>query len=256
MISVVGILFKELLKNRSILGYTLALTFLGWGTFSLEAFPEKAILTLVQVTLIILPLLTSIFSAIYYYNSKEFILLLLAQPINRRQLILSLYTVLISVFNAALIIGLGIPTFFYAGFEAPGLYLILTGFLLNAVFTAFSLMLVVRIRDKSRGIGAVLILWIAFAFLFDGGLLYLMYSFADYPIESVILVLSLFNPIDIGRFLVLIHTDSSALLGLSGSIFSNFFGSVKGILISLFSLIGWSSFGLFFLLRSFSQKDF
>jgi hypothetical protein len=41
----------------------------------------------------------------------------------------------------------------------------------------------------------------------------LIYSFADYPLEKATLALVLLNPVDLGRILMLIQLDISALMG-------------------------------------------
>jgi Cu-processing system permease protein len=47
---------------------------------------EKALLSLVNVVLFVTPLVTLVFATVYQYNAREFIELLLAQPVKRRQL--------------------------------------------------------------------------------------------------------------------------------------------------------------------------
>src|SRR5690554_198861 len=91
----------DLLKNKVIIAYTLILALTGWGTFMIESQPEKAILILMQATLLVLPLISMVFATIYYYNSQDFIALLLAQPIGRSTVIKSFYFGL----NTALILG-------------------------------------------------------------------------------------------------------------------------------------------------------
>lgn len=76
-------------------------------------------------------------------------------------------------------------------------------------------------------------IWLFFSILYDGILLLIMFQFSDYPIEKLIIVLSSFNPVDISRILILIHTDYSALMGYSGALFKEFLGSQKGSVVIL-----------------------
>ena len=53
--------------------------------------PAKAQLSLVSVVLFLVPLVSIVFGTVYLYNAREFIELLLAQPVNRRQMYGGLY---------------------------------------------------------------------------------------------------------------------------------------------------------------------
>ena len=79
-------IFADILKNRIVLVYTLLLAVLAWSVFSLEDDSNKGVLTLLNIVLLTTPLVSIIFTAIYLYNSAEFIELLLSQPIRRRKI--------------------------------------------------------------------------------------------------------------------------------------------------------------------------
>src|SRR5690606_41843496 len=48
----------------------------------------------------------------------------------------------------------------------------------------------VYIKDKARGIGAALMIWLFFTLIFDGLVLFLLFQLIDYPLENLIVVLS------------------------------------------------------------------
>ena len=58
----------DILKNKIILVYTLILAVLSWGVFSLEDNSTKGLLTLLNVVLLTVPLVSVIFSTIYIYS--------------------------------------------------------------------------------------------------------------------------------------------------------------------------------------------
>lgn len=244
----------DLIRNRVVLGYVVLLSVIGWGTFALESQPEKALLVLMQVTLLALPLIVMIFATIYYYNSLEFILLILAQPIARSTVITSIFTGLMVAFSLGFLLGMGLPLVIFYPSNESGL-LILSGILLTMLFIAIALYVSTLMRDKSKGMGLALLLWAFFSFIFDGTMLFLMYQFADYPIEKGVLVLSLFNPIDIARILVIMKTEASAMLGLSGAVFRDFFGSSTGVLVSVGTLIIWVIVPFWLARKRFLRKD-
>ena len=85
MFKMIRLVALDVLKNRTIIVYTLLLACLSWSVFSLEDNPTKAVLTLLNLMLLTVPLVSIIFSTIYIYNSAEFIDLLVSQPISRKK---------------------------------------------------------------------------------------------------------------------------------------------------------------------------
>jgi Cu-processing system permease protein len=249
-----NIVFQDLLKNKVVVGYFLLLSLIGWGMFMIESHPQKVILTLLQVTLMILPPMTVVFATIYYYNSQEFILMLLSQPIHRKRLFRGLFFGLALAFALAYLFGLGLPLLIFYP-SAESVFLLSSGLFLSFSFTAIALFMSTHLHDKARGMGAALVVWAVFAFVYDGLLLLFMYQFSDYPIEKAVLVLSFFNPIDIARILVIMKTEASAMLGLSGAVFKDFFGSSTGVYISAAVLSAWVLIPFAIARRKFIRKD-
>ena len=75
--------FIDIVKNKIVLFYTLALLIISLSIFNISETSEKAIISLLNIELIVLPLICGVFSTIYFYNSSEFIEVLVAQPILR-----------------------------------------------------------------------------------------------------------------------------------------------------------------------------
>lgn len=245
----------DLLKNKAIMIYGLLLAVLGWGMFFIESQPEKNILALLQITLIVVPLMTGVFATIYYYNASEFIQLLLIQPVKRSRIIWGVFIGLTSGFILSFLLGIGLPLLIFYPTIAS-FYLILAGILLSVIFTGLVLWISTHQQDKARSIGIVLMLWLFFSFIFDGLLLWVMYQLAEYPIEKSILSATFFNPISIARILVVMQTEAAAILGLSGALFQDYFGSFKGSVISIFALLIWTIVPYYFVRRKFVKQDF
>mgnify|MGYP003451498561 CR=1 FL=1 len=89
---IIKIILLDILKNKIVIGYTLILGLLSWSSFGLEDNSAKGLLTILNVILFTVPLVSILFATIYLYNSSEFIELLLSQPIKRRKIWLSLLT--------------------------------------------------------------------------------------------------------------------------------------------------------------------
>ncbi len=254
MNKIVKYVIADILKSKSILLYTFALLILSFSIFSIEEHPDKGIVSLLNIILFLVPLISMIFSTIYLYNSIEFIELLVSQPLRRQTIWLSIFIGLAGAMTLAFVIGIGIPVLIYA-YGTSGLMLILCGSALSIIFVSIALLAAVRIRDKAKGIGLVILLWLYFALLFDALVLFLLFQFADYPIENALIAVSMLNPIDLSRILILLEVDLSALMGYTGALFKNFFGTGGGMAISSIVMILWMILPLWFSLRYFKKKD-
>jgi len=100
----------DILRSKVILAYTLFLFIVSISLFRLEENNGKAMLSLLNIVLIVVPLISMIFSTIHYYNSYEFIELMLAQPMSRRRILLSEYSGVALSLVSAFFIGVGVPT--------------------------------------------------------------------------------------------------------------------------------------------------
>lgn len=244
----------DILKNKIVLVYTLILAVLSWSVFSLEDNSTKGLLTLLNVILLTVPLVSVIFSTIYIYNSSEFIELLLSQPIKRSKIWFSLFFGLSISLLLAFAIGAGIPILVYAPSDV-GIMMLLVGVFITVVFVAIAFLSSIATRDKAKGIGIAILLWMFFALLFDGLILFLSFQFADYPIEKIMVGITVLNPIDLARILILLHLDVSAMMGYTGAIFKNFFGNQVGIIAAFTILFLWVLVPFLFSLKQFRTKD-
>jgi len=244
----------DILKNKVILAYTAFLFIISISLFQMEENSSKAVLSLLNIVLIVVPLVSMVFSTIHWYNSYEFIELMLTQPISRKKVLLSEFTGISSSMVTAFLIGVGLPVAIYH-FNRTGLALILTGSLLTLVFTSIAFLASVRSKDKARGIGAALLLWFYFALIYDGLVLTILFAFSDYPMEKITLLLSSLNPIDLGRIYLMLQMDVSALMGVTGATLQNFLGSSTGLFYTLGIMMVWMVVPLLLAIRSFNKKD-
>jgi len=179
---------------------------------------------------------------------------MLTQPISRKKVLVSEYTGISSSLVTAFLIGTGIPVVIY-NFDSTGISLIIIGTLLTLIFTSIAFLASVKSKDKARGIGIALLLWFYFVLIFDGLLLLILFSFSDYPMEKFTLFLSSLNPVDLGRIYIMLHMDVSALMGYTGAVYKDFFGSGTGMLYTLGIMAIWALVPFWLALRSFNKKD-
>ncbi len=244
----------DILRNRIVMAYMIFLILLGFSLFNLNDNPSKGLLSLMNVVLIIVPLVSIIFASIYMYNSAEFIELLVSQPFKRNNLWLSFFIGLSLSLSLAFFIGCGIPVLLFAA-NATGIMIIGMGILLSVIFTAIALLATVLTRDKAKGIGVSILLWLYFTLIFDGIILFLLFQFMDYPLEKAMIGFSILNPVDLSRVLILLKMDASALMGVTSAVFSDVFGSSMGMTVALFILLLWIFFPIWISVRKFNRKD-
>ena len=254
MLKISKYVLYDIVRNKVMIAYTLFLFIVSMSLFQMEENSAKAVLSLLNIVLIVVPLVSLVFSTIHWYNSYEFIEVLLTQPISRKKVLLNEYVGIASSLIAAMFIGVGIPILIY-NFDATGIALLLIGCLLSLVFTSIAFLASVKAKDKARGIGIALMLWFYFALIFDGLILLVLFSFSDYPLEKFTLFLSSLNPVDLGRIYIMLHMDVSALMGYTGATYKEFFGSGSGMFYSISIMLLWIAFPLLLSIRSFNRKD-
>ncbi|MEX2528652.1 MAG: ABC transporter permease subunit [Gemmatimonadota bacterium] len=251
---------RDILRSRWILlygGFFLLLTDL---LFRFGGSGERVILSLLNVILIGIPLVGIVLGAMYFYASREFTELLLAHPVRRRSLFMGLFLGLTLPMSLAFVLGTGLPYWAHGGGLGGGwgpLFSLLgTGVLLTLVFVALAYLVAVRTEDRIKGLGLCLGAWIAFAVVYDGLILMAIYLLGDFPLERVVLTLSLLNPVDLARILLLLEFDVSALMGFTGAVFRDFFGGDVGKLTAVSALLAWLALPFALGIRSFRKKNF
>lgn len=250
---------RDLVRSRWLLGYAM---FFALATFALLRFSDsetKALLSLSNVVLLVVPLANIVFGTMYLYASREFVELLLAQPVRRRELFAGLLLGLIAPVTMAVIAGIGVPLALMGvapetlriGFLIAGIAAALT-----AVFTAIASAIAYWIEDRVRGLAAAIGVWLLVAVVYDAIVLMAAVQFADYPIERPMLVAMFTNPVDLARLLLLTRFDAAALLGYTGAVFQSFLAGAVGLLVAGTALLFWILAPAGLGMRRFLRKDF
>jgi Cu-processing system permease protein len=251
---VIKYIFQDLLRTRFTILYTLFLFFSTIAMFQLDTDPGKVVMSLLNIILIVVPLVSVIFTTIHFYNSYEFIELMVAQPLQRRIVFLSEYAAVASSLCISFIAGVGIPMVAYGG-NTTGFVLLFTGTVLTLVFVSFAFLASVLTRDKAKAIGVALLFWFYFSLIYDGLLLWIVYAFSDYPLEKVTLVMIAFNPVDLARLVMLLQMDISVLMSYTGAFFKSILGNNMGMMFSFVILLAWIVVPITVAERVFRRKD-
>ncbi|SFR34937.1 Cu-processing system permease protein [Robiginitalea myxolifaciens] len=260
MLKILKYSFYDLLRSRWAYAYFLFYLILGFVLLFLNGDLSKAVITLMNLIIILVPLISTIFGVMYFYSSREFTELLLAQPVRRDAIFLGQYLGITGTLASGLLLGLGIPFVAYGLFQSNEIYdfitLIVSGLALTFIFTGLAFNIAVRNENRIRGFGYAVLLWLFMAVVYDGLFLLTLIIFEEYPLDHFSLSATVFNPIDLSRILILLKLDISALLGYTGAVFKNFLGTKSGIFISCLALLSWIVIPLWTFMRKSRKKDF
>lgn len=252
--------FYDLMRSRWSYVYFLFYFLLSLVMLFLNNDLSKAIITFMNVIVILVPLIGTIFGVMYFYNSKEFTELLLAQPLKRSSIFVGQYLGVAISLSLSLILGIGIPFIIYGLLISGSIWnftlLLTTGLLLTFIFTALAFNISLANDNKIKGFGYAVLLWLFMSVIYDGLFLLSLIIFDDYPLDKLALIGTVLNPIDLSRTLILLKLDLSALMGYTGAVFKQFFGTRLGLIISLISLCLWVIIPVLKISSQSRKKDF
>lgn len=252
--------FLDLMRSKWSYVYLLFYLILGLVLLFLNHDLSKAVITLLNVVMVLVPLISTVFGVMYYYNSVEFTELLLALPVSRRTVFLGQYLGVAISQSISLILGLGIPFILYGLFRSTAVFdfviLIILGAALSFIFTGLSFNLALRNDNKIQGFGYAILLWLFMAVIYDGIFLLMLIQFENYPLDKFALTAIALNPIDLSRVLILLKMDLSALMGYTGAVFKSFLGTSTGMLVSAIMLMLWIAIPAYDIVLKSRYKDF
>lgn len=245
----------DLLRSKLIPVYTLLLFAVSSVFFYMDGDATKSLISLLNIVLLLIPLVTIVFCTIHFYNSREFMEMLLSQPVSRKNLYAAQWMSVTGSLCIAFLTGVGGAILFWSP-NALFLLLLISGLFLTLVFSSIAFLISSSINDKAKGMGVTLLVWFFFAIIYDGIVLSMLFAFSDYPLDGLVVVLSALNPIDLARLLLLLKIDNAAILGYTGNIFKNFLGTNVGIAAASFTLLLWVIIPWQWGWRIFNRKDF
>lgn len=251
---------RDLARNRWLLAYAVAFWAVTEALFYFGGTGPQVILSLLNAVLFVVPLVALVFGTAHVHASREFIEMLLAQPLSRRAVFTGLYLGLALPLTASFLLGAGTPLLLHgvaAGAPRVALALLaLGGALLTLTFAALAMAIALSAEDRLRGMALALGAWFIVTLAYDGAVLILISALGEWPLERPLLALMLLNPVDVARVLVLTSLDASALLGYTGALFRRVFGTALGPVVAMTVLATWAAIPVFFARRRFLRRDF
>jgi Cu-processing system permease protein len=252
--------FFDLIRSRWIYAYLLFFLLVTTGLVQFSQDLSRAMISLMNILLILCPLIGTLFGALYFYNSREFIDLLLALPLPRRSIFLGKYLGLAFSLSISFIAGITVPLMIFgilsSGLMMNFLTVLSAGIFLTLIFTGLAFLVALRFENPIRGFGVAVFIWLFLSVIYDGLVLIILMYFESYPLDKFALVMSLFNPVDLSRILIMMQFDISALMGYTGAVFRKFLGTGTGIAVAYGALMVWVVVPVAVFLRIARRKDF
>ena len=260
MLKVLQYSIYDLARNRWTYAYFIFFLLVSVGLLRMSSSMSMAVASLMNIITALVPLVGVLFGAIYFYNSREFIELLLSQPLRRRSLFLGHYLGLALSLSVSLLLGLSVP-FLLFGISGSGqagnfLNLVCVGVALTFVFSGLAYLIALTHDNRMKGFALAIGVWLLLAVVYDGLFMAALVIFEDYPLEKVSLIASILNPIDLSRIIIMLKLDVAAIFGYTGAVFNKFLGATPGIILSFLALALWIVCPVGLYLKIAGRKDF
>lgn len=246
---------KNIIRGRWIFVYSAILALLSYFLVSLGGSSLRLSFSILNIVAYLVPLVTLLYSAIYWYNSEKFVNLILIQSIPRKIVYFSRYLALCLSMVFGLLLGLVPVGVFYEITGSAFFLLVSIGVILTLIFVAVSQCLVVFIKDKTLGLGAAFLVWIYLSVIHDGLMFLMMMLFNQYPLKWPVLILTFLNPVNLSRVLLMSEMNLVQLMGFSGAIFQDLFSLHLGTAVAAVVLTIWLVVPLVLGLFKFKSKD-
>ncbi|WP_417588505.1 ABC transporter permease [Owenweeksia hongkongensis] len=251
--------FLDLIRSRWTMVYLLFFIITCGGLLYLSGDSAKVVVSLMNIIILLVPLISMIYGMMYMYQVRDYVEILLAQPISRKSIFGGYVLGLSAALSVSVGLGILIPLAFHDFqqiFTAQWLMLTVIAIVLTVIFCVIAAWLVLANENRLKGFGLGLFIWLLLAVIYDGIFLVVLVAFEGFPLENLALGLTLLNPVDMGRVLLIFQLDYSALMGYTGAIFEKFFGTTSGSLLIGVAFLSWIIVPLLFLLRKARVKDF
>jgi Cu-processing system permease protein len=248
---------RNALRSRWLALYTTALVLLTGLLFRFGSSAEQVVVSVLTVVVALTPLIGLLYGVLNTSQSREFLELMVAQPLQRHELFWGTFIGMVFPLTLVVPIGLGIPWALLVQSRWE-LYatLALGGALVSMMSAALGIAFALWWEERLYAVGVAFLLWFVLAVLYDGFVLLLGIVLHDYPVEYAMLLLMALNPLDLLRVATLLQLDAAALLGYTGALLQRLAGSAGGTLLAVAVLLLWSVFPTWLALRSFLRKDF
>ncbi len=224
-------------------GLTLLVAYFGMITSGYAGFQDftRTSASIINLGGFLIPLFALLLGVFSFLTHREYLEILVTQPVSRTRVLLGKYLGLLFTVVGASALGFGLPGVIIAltiGTEGIFSYLavILYSCLLAVVFTGLSVLISLLARRRQVALGIALGVWVFFELLYGVLMLATTLYLSPNILKTTLLVGLLGNPIDISRVLSLLQVGGPHLFGPAGATLMKLTGSTT--LASLYGLAG------------------
>lgn len=246
----------NVLRGKWLFLYSLMFSGIAFSIGRLGGDTMKASISLMNLVILVTPIVSILYSSIYWYNSDGFTTLLLAQPLQRWGIFVSRWIAIALTLSLCFVAGTALPFIIQQTLSGAIITLLVLGTALTFAFTSIGLLIAVLFNDRMKGIGVAFLLWFYFSIVHDGLAFFAMVVFREYPLENPSMILVASNPIDLVRIMLLMKFDVAALMGYTGRVLQRFFTNGWGYWATMAVMVLWIFVPLALSVRRFNKKDF
>jgi Cu-processing system permease protein len=246
----------NILRNKWLIVYSLLIAALTFALILVGGSFSKALLSISNVIVVLVPLVSLLFTVVYWYYNEKYTEMLLTQPLSRRSIFFSRFLALVGSQSLSVSIGLLVPFLFYGGLSKGVFLNVLVAVVLTTTFVAIGLWIAMVLSDRMKGVGLALGVWFFFTVIYDGLILLLLISLKEYPLDYVSGILGVLNPIGLSRVILLMFHNGSLLLGYAGSLAYKLLTQSMGYGIAALVGLVWLILPLGFAKSKMLKKDF
>jgi Cu-processing system permease protein len=217
--------------------------------------------SLIKLSGFLIPLFSLLLGVFSFISNREYLELLVAQPVTRFQVILGKYLGLILTLIGATVIGYTIPGIIISlvigtegalGYTLTVIYTILLGM----IFLGCAILISQISRRQQIALGFSVGIWIFFEVIYGLLILGTTLYFTPKILKYILLFALSGNPIDLTRVLSLIAVGGLEFFGPAGATLYRLAGTEwLAIIYGLIGLILWMIIPLFISVRIFSKQD-
>lgn len=224
--------FADALRSRWLVVYALLLFSFAFFLLSLSSGEGDVVASLLNFVLLLVPLFLLMYGTVAFHSSLSFQRVILALGVSRLTLFTGQFVGRLTGLLIGFSVGLLVAFVLAGTIESTGslLLILLYGLLLNIVFLAISFLLSQLSERLELLIAAAMGIWFVMYVLFDSLLMLLVIFFGDFPLQNVLLGLTLLNPIDTMRSIVLMQGNLQSLMTHSSAVYAKVLAGQTGII--------------------------
>ena len=217
--------------------------------------------SLINLVGFILPLFALVLGTFSFISNKEYLELMVSQPISRYQVILGKYFGLLLTMLSATLLGFAIPGIVISltiGVEGALSYalVILFSILLTIIFTGCAVLISQIAKRQQIALGITIGVWIFFEVIYGLIILGTTLYFTPVFLKHALIFELLLNPIDIYRVLSLLAVGGAEFFGPAGASLIKLTGSEWiAVLSGLLGMVAWSVIPIIASIKIFSRQN-